>query len=74
MRQPQADDLVRLISDLPEMFLRAGCTGVVCSTWFMPHPVYEVEFQSPTGAISIRALIFSDNLRVIDEFLSPKEA
>jgi hypothetical protein len=56
------------------MFLRAGCTGVVCSTWFMPHPVYEVEFQSPTGAISIRALIFSDNLRVIDEFLSPKEA
>ena len=36
---------VRLLSDLPELSLRAGDVGVVRSSWHYPTVAYEVEFE-----------------------------
>jgi len=67
MRQPQTEDRVELIRDLPELCLHAGDAGVVCSTWFMPNPVYEVEFRAAREAVQIRALMPPQHFRVIDQ-------
>ena len=63
MRQPHVDDLVRLTQDIPELDLKQGDVGVVCSTWFSPTQAYEVEFGlgGPT-----RALLLAEQLQVED--------
>lgn len=53
----KADERVRLTKDLPEYGLRQGDKGVVCSTWFEPRTVFEVEFQPHNFAGRIRALL-----------------
>lgn len=68
MRQPHVNDMVRLTQDIPELRLRQGDVGVVCSTWFAPSEAYEVEFM-PTGlAEQTRALLLARQLQV-DEAL-----
>ena len=64
MRQPLVDDFVRLTQDIPELELKQGDVGVVCSTWFSPTQAYEVEFglDAPT-----RALLLAEQLQVDEE-------
>ena len=66
MRQPHVDDRVRLTQDIPELQLRQGDVGVVCSTWFSPTDAYEVEFE-PSGINEhTRALLLAEQLQLED--------
>ena len=65
MRQPHVDDLVRLRHDIPELQLKQGDVGVVCSTWFSPSEAYEVEF-GPGLDGNIRALLLAEQLQLDD--------
>jgi Domain of unknown function (DUF4926) len=67
MRQPHVDDLVRLTRDIPELQLKQGDVGIVCSTWFAPNETYEVEF-CPTGLnCNTRALLLAEQLQVEEQ-------
>jgi hypothetical protein len=74
MRQLQTDDLVQLLEDLPDLCLRKGTSGVICAKWFMPKPVYEVEFQTSDGVIPLRALLLAEQLRVVETIPAPQTA
>ena len=70
MRQPHVDDRVRLTQDIPELQLRQGDVGVVCSTWFSPTEAYEVEFP-PCGLNDhTRALLLAEQLQVEDALMT----
>ncbi len=56
MKCPQVDACVRLVHDLPDLSLRRGAVGVVCSTWFAPALTYEVEFRCDDKSL-VRALL-----------------
>lgn len=62
---PALDDSVELVQDQLEGGLRAGAMGVVCSIWFEPNSMYEVEFQPADEETRIRALLSSEYLRII---------
>jgi hypothetical protein len=67
MQGPEIDRPVRLVRDIPELHLRCGDVGVVCSTWFAPAPVYEVEFKAlgeSSPATPTRALLRADQIEV----------
>lgn len=69
MHAPEVDRSVRLLQDIPELGLRSGAVGVVCSTWFAPgDPAYEVEFR-PMGKLSAttRALLQRHQIQSADE-------
>ena len=70
MRQPHVDDLVRLTQDIPELQLRQGDVGVVCSTWFSPSETYEVEFVPPGLNEQTRALLLADQLQLEDTIMA----
>src|SRR5215207_7711482 len=60
MQAPEVNRPVRLLKDIPELGLRSGEVGVVCSTWFAPTPAYEVEFERrghATRALVMRSMI-----------------
>jgi hypothetical protein len=61
MQAPEVNGSVRLLEDIPELGLRCGEVGVVCSTWFAPTPAYEVEFQ-PRGHAT-RALVMENQIQ-----------
>jgi hypothetical protein len=63
MRQPSVDDRVRLTKDIPELELRTGDIGVVCSTWFSPTEAYEVEFGLPGPT---RALLLAEQFQLAE--------
>ena len=65
MKAPEVNRPVRLLKDIPELGLRSGEVGVVCSTWFAPTPAYEVEFQ-PRGNAT-RALVMRSMIQPTDE-------
>jgi len=56
MTDIQIDENVQLTQDIPELGLRRGETGRVCSIWFGT-TAYEVEFQRDIPDCSIRALL-----------------
>jgi hypothetical protein len=58
---------VRLLADIPELGLRSGEVGVVCSTWFSPVTAYEVEFQPPGLSYGTRALLLATQIQNADE-------
>ena len=60
---------VRLIQDIPELGLRCGEVGVVCSTWFAPSTAYEVEFYPATGLsrAATRALLMENQIQAAEE-------
>ena len=60
---------VRLIQDIPELGLRCGEVGVVCSTWFAPSTAYEVEFQTTVGLsrAATRALLTENQIQAAEE-------
>ena len=66
MRQPIIDDQVRLIQDIPELWLTKGERGVVRSTWFAPSVAYEVEFQIGRDCLT-RVLVRPEQLEVEEE-------
>jgi hypothetical protein len=67
MRRPIINDTVRLIHDVPEMFLSRGDIGVVRSTWFAPAVAYEVEFH-PLGAnTDTRVLLREEQVEVEED-------
>jgi hypothetical protein len=62
MTEINVDEQVQLTQDIPELGLRRGETGRVCSTWFRPTTAYEVEFQRDMPDCSIRALLMVKQL------------
>ena len=63
MDQPTTlPEFVRLVQDIPELGLRSGEVGTICSTWFAPTPAYEVEFQSQGLSYATRALLLSSQI------------
>ena len=53
----QIDQQVELTRDIPELGLHRGDKGIVCSTWFKPATMYEIEFHKNTSIAVIRALL-----------------
>ena len=71
-RCPNIDDLVRLTRDIPELQLRQGDLGVVCSTWCSPAAAYEVDFGPMPGLdVHTRALLLAEQLQVDDAAKNP---
>jgi len=62
MTQAQAEEVVRLAQDLPELGLRRGDLGVVCSTWFAPNTVFEVDFRAHVPGCRVRALLMPNQI------------
>jgi hypothetical protein len=59
MTEIKVDEQVRLTQDIPELGLHRGEMGRVCSTWFGPTTIYEVEFQREMPDCAIRALLMA---------------
>jgi hypothetical protein len=59
MTEIKVDEQVQLTQDIPDLGLRRGELGRVCSTWFGPTTAYEVEFQRDIPDCSIRALLMA---------------
>jgi hypothetical protein len=59
----KTEERVRLTQDLPELGLRRGDAGVVCSTWFEPRTAFEVEFRPDGPGCRVRALLMPDQIR-----------
>ena len=74
MRCPHIDDHVRLVQDIPELFLFRGEIGVVRSTWFAPTVAYEVEFHKVGLPYETRALLLEEQLTLDDEGGATSEA
>ena len=56
--------MVRLLNDIPELGLRTGEVGVVCSEWMAPTTAYEVEFRSTSGFVhATRALLLGHQIQ-----------
>ena len=66
MRKPKIDDHVRLTRDIPELGVRDGESGVVCSAWSEPTLAFEVEFGSTATHGVVRALVVDERLEVED--------
>ena len=63
MTRVNADERVRLTQDLPELGLRHGDVGLVCSTWFEPNTAYDVEFQPRAPGCRVRALLMPNQIQ-----------
>ena len=59
-------DTVRLRADVPTLWLRRGEVGVVRSRWFAPTVACEVEFHPNGQPVGVRALLFPEQLEVVD--------
>jgi hypothetical protein len=60
------DQRVRLLNDIPELELRSGTEGTLCSRWFSPQLAYEVEFDLP-GQFKTRALLLAEQIQPATE-------
>ena len=69
MRKPKVDDHVRLTRDIPDLWLRHGESGIVCSRWSDPTLAFEVEFRTTHPHDVIRALVLGEQLEVQEESL-----
>ena len=65
MRTAQVNNVVRLIHDVPTLWLSRGDVGVVRSVWTLPANCYEVEFRKP-GESSVRALLNAELLERVE--------
>jgi hypothetical protein len=66
MNELRIDQRVRLLHDIPELELRSGCEGVLCSQWFSPQLAYEVEFEIPGLFFKTRALLLAEQIQPAD--------
>jgi hypothetical protein len=67
MHASETTGSVRLITDIPELGLRCGEVGVICSTWFAPTTAYEVEFRSLGLGHTTRALLLAHQIQAANE-------
>ena len=63
MSKVKAQERVRLVQDVPELGLRRGDVGLVCSTWFEPSTAFEVEFKSRAVGCGVRALLMPSQIQ-----------
>ena len=69
---PRVNQSVRLTHDIPELGLRCGEIGTVCSEWFAPTVAYEVEFAPPYGLEhATRALLMDGQIQDVVSAVSP---
>lgn len=73
MRAPLVADVVELKQDLASEFLHAGEKEKVCNVWFKPDAVYEAEFRRVFDGLPIRALLQSEQLRLMEDGTTPRE-
>jgi hypothetical protein len=66
MAELRVDQRVRLMNDIPELELRSGCEGVLCSKWFAPQAAYEVEFEIPGMFFKTRALVLAEQIQSVE--------
>ena len=65
MAMAHVNAVVRLIHDVPTLWLNRGDMGVVRSTWLSPADCYEVEFCK-RGESSMRALLGAELLELVE--------
>ncbi len=53
------DQLVKLREAIPELGLRMGEAGVICSVWYAPAISYEVEF--PDGLLGAKRTLLMEH-------------
>lgn len=58
---------IRLLVDLPEQQLERGDVGVVCSCWFTPHRMFEVEFVCRITGDPTRVLLSDEQFEIETE-------
>jgi hypothetical protein len=58
----RAGQRITLARDVPQQYLSRGQAGIVCSHWFDPSPVYEVEFVSDLTGEAVRVLLSPDDI------------
>jgi hypothetical protein len=68
MTDIQVDEHVQLTKDIPELGLRCGELGLVCSIWFNPTSAYEVEFRREMPNCGMRALLMHNQIRGTQTF------
>ena len=68
MEQIIFKEQVRLMQDIPELGLRSGEVGTICSTWFAPSPAYEVEFKVEGLSYATRALLLATQIQPYEQF------
>ena len=62
MKNVEIDDRVVVVEDVPEHSLVRGQSGVVCSLWFLPDEVIEVEFFCSASGEVTRVLLMSHQI------------
>jgi hypothetical protein len=62
MLEAHLDETVKLTQDIPELGLRRGDLGLVCSTWPGHASAYEVEFRAQQACCPVRALLLADQI------------
>ena len=62
MTEVRVDQRVQLMHDIPELELHSGEVGLVCSTWFTPATIYEVEFRRKILGCPIRAMLMPSQI------------
>ena len=67
MQAPEVNRPVRLLQDIPELGLRSGEVGVVCSMWFAPNQAYEVEFRLKSRSSATRAIVMRNQIQPADD-------
>lgn len=65
MEHPSIGDRVTLKHDIPELELHRGECGIVQSTWFVPLPMYEVEFDTQRVTSGTRALVREEQVECV---------
>jgi len=64
MRTPAINDPVRLLHDVPNLYLQKGDVGVVRAMWFEPTTAYEVEFHPPGLGQETRTILPAEDIQV----------
>jgi hypothetical protein len=64
---PHVDEHVRLKTDIPDLGLHCGEWGSVCSTWFSPATVFEVEFKPPGVSCPVRAIVLENQIEADEQ-------
>jgi hypothetical protein len=71
---PRVGNRVRLKTDVAPLGLQCGDTGLVCSTWFSPVTVFEVEFQQLGMSYPVRALLWAGQIEADEQLQAEADA
>jgi hypothetical protein len=65
---------VRLKTDVPNLGLQCGEAGLVCSTWFSPATLFEVEFQMRGLGYAVRAFLMENQIEADEQLQTEADA